>query len=167
MKLIATYDEKNYDSNWPLITREAVRGIIIKNNMIALVKSEKEGFYKFPGGGIEIGESHIETLHREIQEETGLKIKCDSINEFGIIREIRKSLFDRKEIFKQISYYYYVDVEEETTAQHLEDHEIELGYKLEWIDVNKAYEINSKLTNHYETKFILRETEILKLLRNF
>ena len=166
MKLIAIYDEKNYNENWPRIVRKAVRGIIIKNNKVALVRSEKEGFYKFPGGGIEKGESHLDALIREIEEETGLIAISDSIKEFGLIHEIRKSILEENEIFDQLSYYYLIDVKEEVGVQKLENYEIELGYKLEWVDIKNAYQINSEIGKKYETKFILREAHILKLLMN-
>ena len=81
MKVIAVFDDKDYDENWSRFTRRAVRAVIIKNNRIALVKCEKEGYYKFPGGGIKNGESHLETLIRETSEETGLQIIPDSIKE--------------------------------------------------------------------------------------
>ena len=52
MRLLLDLDSKNYSLNWKIKYREAARAIIIKNNKIAMVKSNKYGFYKFPGGGI-------------------------------------------------------------------------------------------------------------------
>ena len=54
-------DHRDYLESWERIERNAVRAVIRKDNLIALVKSKKEGFYKFPGGGIEPGEEHIDT----------------------------------------------------------------------------------------------------------
>lgn len=50
--------------------RSAVRGIVHYQNKLLMVCT-KEGDYKFPGGGIEEGESEKEALLREITEETG------------------------------------------------------------------------------------------------
>ena len=127
MRIIKIFDDLNYDINWPKLSRDAVRAIIIDNNKVGLVKSEKEGFYKFPGGGVEIGETHLEALVRETLEETGLKVIPSTIKAFGMIHEIRKSIFDVDKIFDQKSYYYFAQVEKDLEMQKLDDYEIELG----------------------------------------
>ncbi|WP_230500347.1 NUDIX hydrolase [Sutcliffiella rhizosphaerae] len=53
-----------------IIYREAVRAVIIQNDKILMVQSNI-GDYKFPGGGVEINESHEEAIMREVAEETG------------------------------------------------------------------------------------------------
>ena len=65
METLIVMNSNNYDDSMPRFYREAVRAIILTNKKIALVKSEKEGYYKFPGGGIENGETHQQTLIRE------------------------------------------------------------------------------------------------------
>lgn len=90
MKTLLVMDSKNYNDSMPHFLREAVRAIILSNKGIALVKSEKEGYYKFPGGGIENGETHVQTLKRETKEETGLNIIDSSIKAFGMVKEVKK-----------------------------------------------------------------------------
>jgi len=48
-----------------------------------MVRSQKYGEYKFPGGGIERNETHAEALIREVMEETGYRLLPESINEYG------------------------------------------------------------------------------------
>lgn len=159
-------DLKNYDTSMPHYLREAVRAIIFNNGKIALVKSEKEGYFKFPGGGIENGETHQQTLIRETQEETGLNVIPYSIEEYGMVKELRKSLF-AEEIFEQISYYYFCEIEEDKISQNcLDEYETELGYHLEYVNIEEAIKTNSMLENNYESEFIKRETNILRLLLN-
>lgn len=58
-------------------THFGVYGNIIKNGKILLIKKARgpyTGLYDLPGGGQEKGESYIETLRREIMEETGCKV---------------------------------------------------------------------------------------------
>lgn len=162
MKLIALFDEKNYKQRSGIV-REAVRAIIIKDGKVALVKSLIENHYKFPGGGIEFNESHIDTLIRETKEETGLIIKTDSIKECGFIHEIRKSIFN-DDAFEQKSYYYFAEVEDETCEQELSEREKNLQYVLEWVDPVIAYNVDYKLGQDYNNKFLLREACILNII---
>jgi len=133
-----------------------------------MVKSKTKGFYQFPGGGIETGETHEQALLRETMEEVGLAIIPSTIRPLGIVREIRASQFAPETIFDQTSYYYLADAEDEVHAQVLEDYEKDLGYTLEWVDMKKARGFNLHLcrTHHYKSKFVLREAEILGLLLN-
>lgn len=165
MRTIAIFDEKNYKENANRFIREAVRAVIIKNGKVALVKSLKENHYKFPGGGIEKNESHIDTLIRETKEETGLVIKPNTIKECGLIHEIRKSIYNN-DIFEQKSYYYFAEVEDNILNQELSENEKELQYVLEWVNPSIAYEVNTNLGKEYVNKFLLREACVLKLLIN-
>src|SRR3954462_3592027 len=56
----------------------AVSGAIFRDGKVLLVRrarSPGKGFYSFPGGRVEFGESLHAALHREVDEETGLKIE--------------------------------------------------------------------------------------------
>jgi len=56
----------------------AVSGAIFRDNKVLLVRrarSPGKGFYSFPGGRVEFGESLHAALHREVDEETGLRIE--------------------------------------------------------------------------------------------
>ena len=162
MKLIALFDEKNYKQRSGIV-REAVRAIIVKDGKVALVKSLKENHYKFPGGGIEDGESHIDTLIRETKEETGIIIKPSTIKECGFIHEIRKSIFN-DDAFEQKSYYYFAEVEAEVSLQKLSEREKDLQYVLEWVDPVVAYNVDANLGKEYNNKFLLREACVLDLI---
>lgn len=166
MPLLLYYDDKNYDPTWSLHTRHAVRSIILRDRQVALIKSAKKGFYQFPGGGIDPGETHHQALARETLEEAGLVLLPHTIRPFGIVREIRASQFAPETIFDQTSYYYFAQVQDGVQHQVLEDYEKDLGYQLEWVDMNHARRVNLELcrTHTYKSKFVLREAEILALL---
>ena len=56
----------------------AVSAAIFRDNKILLVRrarSPSKGFYSLPGGRVEFGESLHAALHREVDEETALKIE--------------------------------------------------------------------------------------------
>ncbi len=161
MKIIKIFVEENYDISWRRTEREAVRAVILRGNKIALVRSKKEGYYKFPGGGIEADETHVEAVIRETEEETGLQVKPGSVKELGIVREIRKGLYG-EEIFDQTSYYYLAEALDEVKEQKLDQYEQDLGYELVWEDLKRAYEINMELGKKYDTSFIIRESYMLE-----
>ena len=55
----------------------AVSAAIFRDGRVLLVRrarSPAKGFYSLPGGRVEFGESLHSALHREIDEETGLRI---------------------------------------------------------------------------------------------
>ena len=56
----------------------AVSAVIFRDRKILLVRrarSPARGFYSLPGGRVEFGESLHTALHREVDEETALKIE--------------------------------------------------------------------------------------------
>jgi 8-oxo-dGTP diphosphatase len=56
----------------------AVSGVIFRKGKVLLVRrarSPGKGFYSLPGGRVEFGESLHAALHREVDEETGLRIE--------------------------------------------------------------------------------------------
>jgi 8-oxo-dGTP diphosphatase len=66
----------------------AVSAAIFRDDKILLVRrarSPAKGIYSLPGGRVEIGETLHAALHREVAEETALKIE---IAEFAAWREV-------------------------------------------------------------------------------
>ena len=62
----------------PVRPQLAVSGAIFRDGRLLLVRrarSPAKGFYSLPGGRVEFGESLHTALHREVDEETALKIE--------------------------------------------------------------------------------------------
>ena len=60
----------------------AVSAVIFREGRVLLVRrarSPGKGFYSLPGGRVEFGESLHTALHREVREETGLRIEIVSL----------------------------------------------------------------------------------------
>src|ERR1700736_3315971 len=65
-------------SDQPSRPQLAVSGAIFRDGKVLLVRRARapgKGFYSFPGGRVEFGESLHTALHREVDEETGLRIE--------------------------------------------------------------------------------------------
>jgi 8-oxo-dGTP diphosphatase len=68
--------------NPPSRPQLAVSGAIFRDGRVLLVRRARSpgtGFYSLPGGRVEFGESLHVALHREVDEETGLKIEIVSL----------------------------------------------------------------------------------------
>lgn len=63
-------DEEPISDYIELVERIAIRGIIIHEDKLLLVETNK-GDLKFPGGGIHNSETFEECIIREVKEETG------------------------------------------------------------------------------------------------
>lgn len=78
-------------------------GLLEENNSILLLKHNQIGAKGFlwspPGGGVEFGDNSEETLIREFQEETGLKI---NISEFLFVNEYIDNRFHAIELFYSV-----------------------------------------------------------------
>jgi 8-oxo-dGTP diphosphatase len=64
--------------NQPPHPQLAVSAAIFRDDKILLVRRARapaRGFYSLPGGRVEFGETLHSAMHREVEEETGLKIK--------------------------------------------------------------------------------------------
>lgn len=162
MRLIRLFDDKNYSPDLPVFHRDAARAIILRDGKLAMVHSLKEGYYKFPGGGLEAGESLVDAMIRETEEEVGLRVVRESVREYGYITERRRGLYEN-EIFEMNSYYFLADIEENSALQHLDGYEAELGYVLKWVGPKRAYEANVRISEiEHQSKFLLREAEVMR-----
>ena len=168
MRELFVMDLKNYDPNGTVGRRPSVRGIIIRNGRIAMMHSCRYNYYKLPGGGIEPGESLEETLVREVQEESGLIVKKDTIQEFGYVRRIEKGKIE--DIFIQDNYYYLCEADDVQVEQNLDDYEEEEQFVLEFVSPDYAINVNEN-SNHKEKEQVItfrgmleRENRVLELI---
>lgn len=147
--------------------RYASRGIIFKDNKIAILNKQLKNEFKLIGGGIENEEDPLIAFQREVYEETGCKIKIRKC--LGTIEEIKS-----QDNFKQISYIYVADVTD-LGQTHFTEQEINEESQLLWLDIETAMNLikdcEDKLKpsmydsdkSVYHTKFIVRrDYEILK-----
>ncbi|HRX14216.1 MAG TPA: NUDIX domain-containing protein [Eubacteriales bacterium] len=162
MRIIKIIDKANYDKNLPHSVRRAARAIIRIDGKYALVKSEKEGYYKFPGGGVEKGETIIDALIREVREEIGFVIDAETIAEYGETVEYRLSDIEKytDTIFEHRSYYFTCNISGKTT-QNLDNDEAELKFVYELADIDTAIKQNEPIMEKYYSTNIIRETAVL------
>ncbi len=123
-----------------------VAGILIYNSKILFVRANNDDFYCLPGGYVELGETTITALLREMEEELGFKVK---INKYlGIIENFFINKNEQK--VQEICIYYEVGLEDINTA-NLNDYSliendkgrlIHLNFK--WLNINELANYNIK-----------------------
>ena len=133
MKLLKIFDKRSkLLGHQPIIYRDSVRAIILKQNKILLVYSEESKEYKFPGGGVNEHEIRHIALKREVLEEVGKKVA--SVNEpLGYIDQIYNDVYNERTYFYLRSFYYFCEVYDEEYEQELEIYERELKFVPRWV----------------------------------
>ena len=167
MRLLFEIDTKDYDKNGIPFIRHSARCITIRGGKAAMVHSIKYNYYKFPGGGIEPGESKEAAVIRETLEEAGLLIIPASIKEFGYVHRIQKSNRAGEDYFVQDNFYYLCDVEDQIVSQRLDDYEAEEKFTLEYVEPDHAIFVNRNM-NHgpSDQNMLEREAKVLEILKN-
>ncbi len=163
-QLFTIYRHKDLNFQGTLIARRARRAIIFKDDCLLLVKSEKYGELKFPGGGIDPDETPFQTLSREVMEETGYGI-TQTIVPFGSTVEFGKDFLGEYDIFKQESEYYLCELHGEPQALSLDDYEIDYGYHPVFALPQMAIANNEAIPANEKIPWKERDTLILKLLQ--
>ncbi len=165
MRLLFEMDRHDYGQCTHSFVRNSARSIIIRDHKAAMIHSLKYNYYKFPGGGIESGESYVDAMIRETREEAGLVVIPESVREFGYVHRIQRSTSDPTECFIQDNYYYLCDALEGTVSQDLDDYESEEVFVLEFVDPQTAIRTNQAVgESPYSRVMFEREAKVLEML---
>ena len=145
--------------------RLGARGLVFKDEKVAILNKQSKNEYKLVGGGIEKDEDPATAFQREVLEETGCQIEIVDI--LGITEEYKS-----QDNFRQTSYVYVANVINDIGNFNFTQKEVDEGSNLLWLDINDALKlikesenklVSSKYESVYHTKFIVRrDYEILK-----
>jgi len=159
--------EKEIPKGIEVKERIAVRGVVWDGNKLLIIQTNK-GDYKFPGGGMESGESYEDTLRREIMEETGYKVTSIG-KKLGEVIQRNVDTYDASKFFSMRSIYYECTVSmENRNKQKLDAYENEQVFTPKFVEVDAVILQNEKVlkeNNPNINNWVLRETKVLQLLR--
>lgn len=126
------------DLSW----RPSAYGIVIHKNNILLVK-EHNGFH-LPGGGVDLGESPVAAVVREVREETGCTVNNPQL------LDMASSLFSAgamdappavQHVHSLLIYYACTYVSTNTDDIHLDEYEQIAGLSSEWVSLDRLADI--------------------------
>lgn len=151
-------------------TRIATRAIVIKNNKILLMFTNRYNDYSLPGGGVDQGEELLDGFKRELIEETGA---CDieNVRSFGLYEEYRphnsQKHFPECSIMHMLSYCFSCDISEQLGANKLEDYEINNGMQVRWLNIDEAiaHNTNTMKNDKNQGLSIQRETYLMREIK--
>lgn len=130
-----------------------------------MIHSANVGDYKFPGGGVNEGETHMDALTREIREESGMSVAHIGL-EMGTVIEYDLPVENEYDLFKMTSHYYQCNVMDGFGIQKLDEYERVLGFKPVWIDIDNAIQLNKVLLDSDKAPdWLRREIFVLEYIR--
>ncbi|WP_028022542.1 NUDIX domain-containing protein [Enterovibrio calviensis] len=148
-----------------LFQRLASRAIVVRDNDILLLFTERYHDYSLPGGGIDANENQVDGLVRELKEETGAR-NIRNIRPFGSYEEFRPWHKPDFDVVHMISYCFWCDIDDELGEVSLEDYEVKNGMRPVWMNIHEAIEHNKKTMAESDKQglSIVRETYLLELI---
>ncbi|MFH1047784.1 MAG: NUDIX hydrolase [Patescibacteria group bacterium] len=157
MKLLASLNDNNVcgivhpsKSTANRTERIAARAVALNDRQaVALINVTSDGYYKLPGGGVEINEEIVAALHRECREEIGYDIEV--LQEIGQIEEFRAGWNQQ-----QVSHCYLTRIVGVAYPLTLTKKEQRLGQQVEWWPLERAIElVEDGQTDKYVGKYII------------
>ncbi|MFZ5822346.1 MAG: NUDIX hydrolase [Chloroflexota bacterium] len=153
------------DIHGKIVHRTAVRAVIQRGRDLLMILSANVGDYKFPGGGVQAGETHAQALAREVAEECGATLTRVG-EEIGAVIEYDLAKEPEFDAFKMTSHYYRCEAADGFGAQSLDAYERDLGFTPIWIEIEQAIQSNKRLLSSVHVpEWLRREIFMLEYLR--
>ncbi|MEX1197442.1 MAG: NUDIX domain-containing protein [Pseudohongiellaceae bacterium] len=147
-----------------ILRRHAARGIVLREDRILLLFTERYNDFSLPGGGVDRDEDIQVALMRELEEETGAR-DVQVQEHWGYIEEYRPHWKPEYDLMHMTSHFFVCEVAPELETVRMESYEIANGMKPVWISVEEAMNHNRQVMSRQEQSMgqsIQRETFVLE-----
>lgn len=136
--------------------REGSRGIVLKDNRMALIHYKTYNHYVLPGGGIEINETPEAAFKREVLEEIGYTV--EAVKPVCIVEECFEDSAWRHHFF-------IAQVSDGPFECHLTPEEITLQPSLLWLTTEEALTLLSEHEGDHPYSATIMQREFLGLMQ--
>jgi 8-oxo-dGTP pyrophosphatase MutT (NUDIX family) len=162
--LLATFRSPELPPGGRLVERTAVRGVLFRGEDLLLLSS-RHGDYKFPGGGVESGESFEVALRREFREECGYAAVAVGAELATTCEEVA-AIEPEYDVFGMTSYYFTCSGGMPVGGQQLEGYEAELELTPVWVSADDALAANRSVLESGVgvMRWLAREIAVLEWL---
>lgn len=152
MKEIITNKDNLKENEITEVVKRVKVLLINSNNEILLGYSHHD--YQFPGGHVEENEELIDTVKREVLEETGIKLKVNNIEPFAKKIGYYKDWPEKNKNRKIEIYYYEIATDEKPNLNNTSytENEKEGNFELRYIHLDKVEEELEKNIEEYQDK---------------
>lgn len=151
----------NDNINLSDVTSISVRIKVLLINNGKLLIGNEDGCFMFIGGHKEDNEKLIDTLKREVKEETGIELENEVINNpFLKIIYLNKDYPNKGENRESDIYYYAVETNKLPNLENVNytESEINKHFELIYIDLDDAINIiKENIPNHKDNKIISKD----------
>jgi len=107
------------DRRYPSHPIPGVGAVVVGSQGVLLARRDKppgKGLWSIPGGGVEIGETQMESVKREVEEETG--VQCEVLELISTFDFITKDDAGAIEFHFLLNHYFARAVTEEVRPEH-------------------------------------------------
>lgn len=152
MKQIITNEHNLTELDMTEVVKRVKVLIINSNNEVLLGYSHND--YQFPGGHVEEGETLIQTVNREILEETGMNLNLSDIKPFACAIGYYKDWPIERKNRKIEIYYYEVRTDEKPNLENTEytENERDGNFELKYISLENIERILKENAEKYGDK---------------
>ena len=170
MKTIIRNDYNLKEEDMTEVVKRVKVFLINSKNEILLGYSHNE--YQCPGGHVEEGETYVETINREVREETGIELNLKDAEPFACTYGYYKDWPEKGKNRKIEIYYYEIKTDEKPNLENTEytGSELEGNFELRYIpldDVENEFIRNTETygDKHGIAKEMLKIFEVYKKVK--
>lgn len=161
------------DDNWKEeeITEVAIRvKVLLVNSKNELLLGYPNNNYQFPGGHVEVGETLLDTIKREVREETGIELEITEAKPFVESFGYYKDYPEKGKNKKTEIYYYEIPTDELPNLVNTSytEREKENHFILKYVPIeNIEEELERNIQKYGDDRSIQTEMlEIIKVYKN-